>query len=78
MALLMPGIVELDEQCILPDVGRNAPDLECLESHPVEEFVMDRGKFSKILGHILVAERSERLLLCSIPLSCRVLANASM
>ena len=47
-------IVQLNEKRILPNVSRNALELESLESRPAQERTVCRSEFPKVPRNILI------------------------
>lgn len=78
MRLRVILIVELNKEGALSDVGRNALQLEGLESRPTEQSVMCRSEITEVLGEILVSEGGEGLLLCARQLGCCMLADSAV
>lgn len=47
-------VVELDKERVLANIGRDALELESLETSPSKESVVGRGELAKILCNVLI------------------------
>lgn len=68
-------VVELNDESLLTDVGRDAFQLKSLENGPIEKFLMSGGKFPQVLDHALIVMTTDWLLLASGDLGSGMLAN---
>lgn len=51
---MLTVVVEVHKECFLPDVRRQAFDLEGLEAHPAKKLRVRRSEFAEVLGNIVV------------------------
>jgi hypothetical protein len=47
-------VIELDDESLLANIGRDALQLKSLENDPIEKFLMSGGKFPQVLDHTFV------------------------
>ena len=55
-------VIELNDESLLTDVGRDALQLKSLENGPVEKFLMSGGELPQVLDHALVVLTTRWLL----------------
>lgn len=68
-------VIELNDESLLTNVGRDTLQLKSLENSPIEKFLMSGGKLSEVLDHILVVLATCWLLLGSGNLRSGMLAD---
>lgn len=68
-------VIELNDESLLTNVGRDALQLKSLENDPIEKFLMSGGKFPQVLGHVLVVVSTDWLLFGSRELGSGMLTN---
>ena len=68
-------VIELNDESLLANVGRDTLQLKSLENGPIEEFLMSGSEFPQVLDHALIVVASHWLLLGSGDLRSGVLAN---
>lgn len=50
------AVIEFNHKCTLPDVGRDALEMEGLVPSPTEEYFMRRGELAKASDHALISK----------------------
>ena len=68
-------VIELNDESLLTNVGRDAFQLKSLKNGPIEEFLMSGGKLPQVLDHVLVVLTTRWLLLGSRDLRRGMLAG---
>lgn len=68
-------VIELNDESLLTNVGRDTLQLEGLENDPVEKFLMSGSEFPQVLDYTLVVVTRHRLLLGSRDLRSGMLAD---
>jgi len=68
-------VIELDNESLLTNVGRNALQLKGLENDPIKKFLMSGSKFPQVLDHVFIVVTRHWLLLCSRELRGGMLAD---
>ena len=54
MGLDMVMVTQVNEQRVLPNIGRNALELQSLEASPAQQRRMRRGELAEVLREVLV------------------------
>ena len=68
-------VIELNDESLLTNVGRDALELKGLENGPIEKLLMSGSKFPQVLDHALVVLSTHRLLFGSRNLRSGMLAD---
>jgi hypothetical protein len=68
-------VIELNDESLLANVGRDAFQLKSLENGPIEKLLMSGGKFPQVFDHALVVLATRWLLLSGRDLRSGMLAD---